>query len=321
MKRLIFTGVAVASVLALSACGGSTSTGTTTGDSATITKISVGSIPIACDAPIHLGQKLGYFGDEGLELDLQKITGGAAAVPSVVKGDWQFAVSNLVSIMVARDKGLDLKFVTPDCSSNGSTEIDATAVVVTAGSPIKTPADLAGKTVSVNTLANIGDTTVSYSVEQDGGDPSTVKFVEIAFPDAEAALNTGQVDAAWIAEPFLTKAISAGARLVANTYVAVSPDLNIDGYFALGDTIKNKPELVKKFQNAMKKSIEYAASHPDEVRDIVGTFTTIKEDLRAKMILNGFASTFDRDAIEKLGDAAFRYGTLSKAPNLDDLLP
>lgn len=329
MKRRIVAVLAAASVLTLAACGsGSPSapagsapaTGGAEGNTA-LTRVSVGVIPIVDTAPIYLGDKLGFFKDEGLQLDIQTATGGAAIVPGVVSGSFDFAFSNLISVMVARDKGLDLKFVANGVSTTGEKGKDISGVVVPAGSAIKTAKDLAGKTVSVNNLANIGDTTIKSVIEKDGGDPSSVKFVEVAFPDAPAALANKQVDAAWILEPFLSKAVAEGGTIVSSNFVEMSPDLDIAGYFTKADTIKTKPELTQKFTRAMNKSLEYAQTHPQEVRDIVGTYTRIDEPTRAKMVLPRYRVDFNREAFATLGEAAAKYGTLSKAPNAGDLLP
>jgi NitT/TauT family transport system substrate-binding protein len=327
-RRSVIAVLAAASVLGLSACGsgspsstgGGTSSAGATG-STDLTKVSVGVIPIVDCAPIYLGDKQGFFRDEGLQLDIQTATGGAAIVPGVVSGSFDFAFSNLISVMVAKDKGLDLKFVANGASTTGEDGKDVGGVVVPAGSSIKSAKDLAGKTVSVNNLSNIGDTTIKSAIEKDGGDPSTVKFVEVAFPDAPAALANKQVDAAWILEPFLSKATGEGGTVVSSNFVAVSPKLDIAGYFTKSDTVKSKPELTQKFTRAMNKSLEYGQAHPQEVRDIVGTYTKIDEAARAKMVLTHWTVDFDKDAFKTLGDAAAKYGTLTKAPNAGDLLP
>ena len=327
MLRRTFSLLAAASVLALTACGcgsprspGGTAPGGAAGGG-DLTKVSVGVIPIVDCAPVYLGNKMGFFKDEGLQLDIQTATGGAAIVPGVVSGSFDFAFSNLISVMVARDKGLDLKFVANGASTTGEKGKDVGGVVVPAGSPIKSAKDLAGKTVSVNNLSNIGDTSIKSAIEKDGGDPSSVKFVEVAFPDAPAAIANKQVDAAWILEPFMSKALADGGSVVSWNFVDVSPKLDIAGYFTKADTTKNKPELTQKFTRAMNKSLEYAQAHPQEVRDIVGTYTKIDEAARSKMTLTHWTVTFDKDAFKTLGDAAAKYGTLSKAPNAGDLLP
>jgi NitT/TauT family transport system substrate-binding protein len=326
-RRTVIAALAAACVLGLSACGsGSPSstggaTSTSGAGSSELTKVSVGVIPIVDCAPIYLGDKKGFFKDEGLQLDIQTATGGAAIVPGVVSGSFDFAFSNLISVMVAKDKGLDLKFVANGASTTGEMGKDVGGVVVPAGSSIKSAKDLAGKTVSVNNLSNIGDTTIKSAIEKDGGDPSSVKFVEVAFPDAPAALANKQVDAAWILEPFMSKAVADGGTVVSWNFVEMSPKLDIAGYFTKTDTVKNKADLTQKFTRAMNKSLEYAQAHPDEVRDIVGTYTKIDADSRSKMTLTHWTVDFNKDAFKTLGDAAAKYGTLSKAPNAADLLP
>lgn len=320
MKRSLLVGIAAASVFALSACG-TTSTSIPSGSEAAAapTKITVGVIPIVDTAPIWLGKQKGFFSDQGLDITVQTTTGGAASVPGVVAGSYDFAFGNLVSVMVARDKGLDLRYVTNGNSTAG--DPDFGAVIVPADSPIKSPADLAGKTVSVNNLQNIGDTTIRQVVENDGGDSSTIKFVEVAFPDAEAAVENKQVNAAWILAPFLGSAVAHGDRVITYNFSAFDPKLDIAGYFTTGDTIKNKPDLVKKFTTAMNKSLQYAQAHPDEVRQIVTTYTKMSADVLKDMILPQFRVDFNRDAVKKLGSAAVKFGTLKSAPDLDAMLP
>ncbi|MGH3423384.1 MAG: ABC transporter substrate-binding protein, partial [Nocardioidaceae bacterium] len=302
MRRPVLATIAASGVLALvlSACGGGGKEAGADG----LTDITVGAIPIVDTAPIWLGKKKGFFEDEKLDLTIKTTSGGAAAVPGVVSGDFDLSFGNTVSAMVARDKGLPLEFVANGVSTTGKAGNDFSGVVVKKDSPIKTPADLVGKTVSVNNLKNIGDTTIRHAIEADGGDQSDVDFVEVGFPDAPAALDKGQVDAAWILEPFLSQALANGGRVVSWNYVEMDPKLDIAGYFTTTDYIKQNADVVDGFTAAMKKSLSYAQDHPDEVRDIVGTYTEMDEETRAKMTLPTWRPEFDRAAMEKLAAAA-----------------
>ncbi|MBD7995513.1 ABC transporter substrate-binding protein [Arthrobacter sp. Sa2CUA1] len=325
MKRNTPLLLTAALALTLSGCGGgslSGGEGTSAAEGTSgLTTLSVGIMPIVDTAPIWLGKEQGFFEAEGLDLDIQTTTGGAAAVPGVVSGDFDFAFGNVVSVMVANDKGLDIELVSNGNSTTGDTSSDFGAVVVPAGSDIQSAADLAGKTVSVNNLSNIGDTTIRKLVENAGGDQESIKFVEIPFPDAPAAVESGQVDAAWILDPFLTQTVENGARVIAYNFAETHPNLDISGYFTTSAYVEENPELVEKFTAAMKKSLEYAQENPDEVREIVGTYTKIDAEMRAKMILPTFRAEFDRDGLTVLGEAAASYGTLSKAPDLAAMLP
>jgi NitT/TauT family transport system substrate-binding protein len=319
-KRSLMVALAATTMLMLSACSTpATSSDDGAPDPDNPTKITVGVIPIVDTAPIWLGVEKGFFSEVGLDVTVQPTTGGAASVPGVVAGSYDFAFGNYVSGMVANDQGLNLRYVANGNSTAGSPDFGA--VVVNADSDITRPADLAGKTVSVNNLQNIGDTTIRTVVDDDGGDSSAIKFVEVAFPDAEAALVNHQVDAAWILAPFLDSAVANGARVITYNFSDFDPGLDIAGYFTTADTVANKPGLVKAFQAAMDKSLEYADSHPDEVKQIVTTYTKMTLDQLNAMVLPKFNVDFNRAALEKLGAAAAGYGTLAKAPDLDTLLP
>lgn len=328
LARRTFMGLTATAAIAFTAACGSGSpsggAGEQSGSGAAaegeLQTVNVGVIPIVDTAAIWLGEDEGIFEKHGLDLELQTASGGAAIVPGVVSGDYDFAFSNLVSIMVAQDRGIDLQVV-----ANGVTAADGDedfgAVMVKDDSPIQSAKDLEGKTVSVNNLSNIGDVTIKNAIKADGGDPASVEFMEIGFPDAPAALESGQVDAAWVLEPFLTSVLDQGGRVVAYNHTAMDADLDIAAYFTSGQTAQEDPELVEKFTDAMNESLEFAQENPDRVREIVGTYTQIDEETRAKMIMPRFTPGFSVEADQKLADAAAEYGVVSTAPDMSEMLP
>ena len=325
MKHSLKLALSTLAVLALAACGsGSPSGGESeagNGEGAGLEEITVGVIPIVDTAPIWLGEAQGFFEEEGLDLNIETATGGAAIVPGIQSGSYDYAFSNLISLMVANDKGLDMKVVANGITTTGDTSSDVGSVLVKDDSPIQSPKDLAGKKVSVNNLSNIGDTTISELVERDGADASTIEFVEVPFPDAPAALENGIVDAAWILEPFQSSAMSQGARMLTANFAEFDPELDVAVYFTSAAYIEENPELTEKFTRAMNKSLEYAQQNPQAVRDIVGTYTQIGDDVRAEMILPRFRTEINRESAQRLGDAAQKYGTLQNSVDLDKLLP
>ena len=96
---------------------------------------------------------------------------------------------------------------------------------------IKSPKDLVGKKVATNTLKNIVDTTVKTIVNKDGGDPSKVNFVELAFPDMAAALDAGQRRRAssWSSRSCPRPRPRAGQQI--GSYADVDPNLCVALYF------------------------------------------------------------------------------------------
>lgn len=324
-RRLAGIAGAVVALTALAACssgGGSGDGGTSTdGASGSTTPITVGVIPIVDVAPIYLGVEQGFFKDQGLDVKLEKAQGGAAIVPAVVAGQYQFGFSNSTSLILATANNMKLEAVTSGVATTGVAESDFGAVIVPADSPIKTAKDLAGKKIAVNTLNNINSSTINKAVRDAGGDPSTIKYTELGFPDIVAAVQKGDVDAGQVVEPFLTQALVKGMHQVVANYVATDPNLTISMYFTSADYASKNADVVKRFTDAMNKSLEYADAHGDEVRRILSTYTDIDAATLAKIRLPKWPTTIDTDSISTLADLAVTDGFLKSKPDLSGLLP
>lgn len=321
MRRLITSVIAATTLLAAAGCGSSGTTSTEGDKPGGVDKVKVGAIPIVDVAPLHLGKEKGFFKEQGIELEIVNTSGGAAAVPGVVSGEFDFAFGNVVSLIVARSKNIPLKAIASGNSSTGKDGADFSGIVVPEGSPIKSAAELAGKTVAVNNLKNVGDTTVRAAIRKAGGDPSTVKFVELAFPDMPAAVAAKRVDAAWLVEPFFTVTQDAGARVIASNFVDTAPNMTVAAYFTTEKVVKEKADLTKRFTAAIEKSLQYTQEHPDEARKVLLTYTKIDPAVAEKIILPAWPSEINTASVQTLADLMLADGLITEKANLAELLP
>jgi NitT/TauT family transport system substrate-binding protein len=319
VRRHLCALLTVAALATSAACGSSNASPRSTPGQPD--KISAGVIAIVDVAPIYLGKEKGFFSKRNIDLSLSTSQGGAAIVPGVLSGQFQIGYSGVTSLLLAASKGLPIKIVCHGATSTGEAGRDVSGVVVKADSPVRTAADLGGRTVALNTLKNLGDTTIRASVRKSGGDPKAVKFVELPFSDMLAALQAGRVDAIWVVEPFLTTAVGQGGRVVAWNYVDAAPDLTLATYFASKQLTASNSDLVKRFTEAMTESLRYADAHPDEARRVLGTYTQIAPDVVAKLTLPKWATEIDRQSVQTLADLGVEDGLMDKAPDVNALLP
>jgi NitT/TauT family transport system substrate-binding protein len=317
MRRKVAALMAAPLLLAV-ACGGSDEESAGGGE---LDQVTVGVIPIVDVAPIYLGAEQGFFEDQGIDLTLEAAQGGAAVVPGVISGDYQFGFSNVTSLLVAAQEGLPLQVVANGVASTGEEGADFGAVVTSPDSGITDAAGLAGKRIAVNTLNNIGTTTVNASIRAAGGDPSSVDYVELPFPDMPAALDAGNVDAIWVVEPFLTIATNNGATFVASNFVDAADDLTVATYFTSKQLAGEDADLVERFTTALEQSLQFASENPDETRAILSTYTEIDQAVIDAMTLPAWPTTINRESIEQLGDLSVEDGLLDEQPDLDALLP
>jgi NitT/TauT family transport system substrate-binding protein len=321
MSRKLAALLAAPLLLAV-ACGGSDEDGGAAGGGpAEPDQVTVGVIPIVDVAPIYLGDAQGFFEEQGIDLTLETAQGGAAVVPGVMSGQYQFGFSNVTSLMLAAQEGLPLQVVANGVASTGEPGADYGAVVAKPESGITDAAGLAGKRVAVNTLNNIGTTTINESIRAAGGDPSGVQYVELPFPDMPAALDAGNVDAIWVVEPFLTIATGSGATIVASNYVDVADDLTVATYFTSKQVAGEDADLVERFTTALEQSLEYASENEAETRAILSEYTEIDQAVIDGMTLPAWPTEINRESIQRLAELAVDDGLLDEQPDLDALLP
>lgn len=320
MRKTAIASSAIAALLLASACGDNGGDDAPAGDGEELTEITVGVMPIVDTAAIWLGVDEGIFEEHGLDVNLEVAQGGAAIAPAVVSGDYDFGFSNVVSLFIAADRGLPLSMLTPAAATTGDTSSDVGAVLAMPDSDISEPADLEGKSVAVNTLNNIGDVTISEVVSQDGGDPTDISFVEMGFPDMPAALESDQVDAAWILEPFSTIAQQHGAEVVTYNFAETDPELLIAAFFANEQFIEQEPEVVEAFTTAMSESLDYAENNPEDARAILSTYTEIDDEVQEDMVMPAFPSEFNNEAVQNLADLAEEHGLIDEEVDISELI-
>jgi NitT/TauT family transport system substrate-binding protein len=238
----------------------------------------------------------------------------------VASGSIDIGFGNNLSLVVASSSGLPLQVVASGVDSTGDPEEDP-YVIVTADPAITRPADLEGRTVATNTLNAIGDSVVSASVRADGGDPATINFVELPFPNMAAAIQAGDVDAAWLAEPFVTIAAPQGVRILTtplNDFTDVQ--IEVSSYFTSQQFAAENAELLERFTAAIEESLAYAQENPDAVRAALATYLDISPELAEQVILPEWNTEVSEETFEVFTELAETQGLLSGEVDLDTLL-
>jgi NitT/TauT family transport system substrate-binding protein len=308
--------LALACVATLSACGGGEA-GPGADEAVTL---DVGVIPIADVAPLYLGMQKGFFAAEKLTIRPRLQGSGAAILPAVVSGRNDVGFSNTTTLIIASAQGKPVKIISQGDIGGKGPEDAPDALLVGEDSRIRAPEDLQGRTVGVNSLRNVGPLTINRALERFGVDYRSVRYVEVPFAEASAALESGRVDAAWVVEPFATQLKSSGARVLFNPFVETSADLTVATYFTTEGFIEENPGVVRRFVRAMNRSLAYARTHSPEVRRVVSTYTDIPPATLAQMRLPQWEPDLHEDTIRLTSDLAAKYGWVKEAPGVDELI-
>lgn len=316
MRRTLVT-LAAASSLLLAGCSAPAQNSQ---ESSTVRTVKVGSLPVLSTGVLFVGEKEGFFEQRGLKLDLQTSQGGAAVVPAVASGQVEFGTANPISLMQARDRGIDVKIVAHWSSSHSDgNERESSAVLAMPSSRITRASELAGRTVAVNTLRNLGEMVIREAVKKDGGDPDEVKFVEMGFADMPGALTNGAVDAAWSPEPFFTIMKDQGAGVVSYANNEAILGMPSQMFFTSGDLVAKDPEFVKKVRDAINESEDFVAKDPQALKDNTDSFLKMDKALLGRMLVEEYGSDLRKDKIRRTAELMVEHGIVHTMPDVDAL--
>jgi NitT/TauT family transport system substrate-binding protein len=308
-RRLIF---AACVLVLLAALGGSASGAP---GKATLTTITVDTLPIANARPLDLGIAKGFFSSRGIEIKEQILQSGNDIVLALANHNGDIGYLGYVPMMIARTQGIPLTLVAASEVEGTSTADNWQNILVKGSSSIRNPADLAGKTIAVNALKGVGEVIIKAALKKVGVDPNSIHLLALPFPSMRSALANGQVDAIWTPEPFLSQALNLdGARIVMAPGPVLGNFFPNGGYAALGDWIKSNPALAKNFKAAIDESLTYAQSHPDEIRALP---PVIPQNSRLAV----WSPVIDRVKLLELAKDAKEFGVINSLPNFTQLFP
>jgi len=201
-------------------------------------------------------KKLGYFEQEGLDVSIQGVAGGSLAAQVLQGGSAQIASAAPESIMFVRDKGGDIKSFAA-LRRKGGWE-----VAFKPGSPIKSLADLKGKSIGVQGLSSGVVPLLTASLDEVGLRKGDYNLVAAGLgPQAAAALSSGKVDALVLWDAEYGKMENNGLEL---KYLQLPIVEKLAGFTlaATGQFIKEHPEVLVGFCRAMAKGEVYSRANP-----------------------------------------------------------
>ncbi len=247
--------------------------------------------------------------------------GGAVGIPALIGGSVEFGISNIVSIVLAVNQGLDLKVIAANANT-GPGAPDTSAMIVKADSPIKSAADLAGKRVAVNNRNSLVWLYAKAWIEQAGVDPGSVTFIEVPFPQMNDAIVHGQADAAYNVDPFVSRGEASGqTRSIGRPY-SVQGNVRKSQLITTGSFIKSQPEIVKGFVRAYIRGVEWMNAHRDQKGwdDMVSIITGLKPEVVMKTVHPLLPTSVSVADANKTIDLMVKYGLLDKKIDFGSML-
>lgn len=310
---ILATGMAA---LASAGCAsGLAATGNTTGTTA-IEKhdLTIAAVPTASSAGLYIAQQDGFFRQAGLNIKIVTISAGANVTADLLNGSIDVVNGAYAGFIEAEAHGAGKFHVLSDGYA-GAPHVDE--IVVMPKSGINAVSQLKGKTIAVNALASIASLLVSSTLESQGVQPSQVHLVAVPFPAMPAALKAHRIDAAYLAEPYLSQAeAQIGSNELIDVNQGATQDFPINGYVATQAWCERYPATAAAVAKALDRGQALADTDRPAVEKALTTFTTTSKQIAAIMSLGNFPTSVDTIHLQRVADLMFSSGQLKQHFNM-----
>lgn len=262
-----------------------------------LTSITVAFPPNAASLPAYVALSKGYFKKEGLNVNAKQITNITQIVPLLGKGiDIGFGTQPI--LLNAASHGLPIAEV----SGNESVPLKKPEYALVAGKDIKSPKQLAGKTIGAATVAGNINAGTLYTLHKKGVNINSIKVVQVLLPNALATLQAGRVAATETAEPFTSLLLSKGFHVVVNTCTGLAPNCRMSIWMANTSWAKANKGTVGKFTKALDLADKYIASNRKGALNILAAQTSTSSRILSSIQLSHFLTNTSSSDLAKWED-------------------
>jgi NitT/TauT family transport system substrate-binding protein len=228
----------------------------------------VGGLDKIIYLPVALADRLGYFADEGLEVELISDHSGVHAEDELLAGAAQGVVGFYDHTIDLQSRGKFVQSVLQFSQSPGEVVVVSQRRI----GQIQSPADFKGKNIGVTGLGSSTHFLTLYLASTKDVRANEFKIIPIGSGDTFIkAIRSGKVDAGMTTEPTLSRLLKNGDAQILIDLRSPEDSRKILGGLYPGASlymplfwIEKHPAEVQKLVNAFVKSLRYIHTHTAE---------------------------------------------------------
>ncbi|MGN6388855.1 MAG: ABC transporter substrate-binding protein [Burkholderiaceae bacterium] len=223
--------------------------------------IAVGGKNLFYYLPLTIAEQLGYFKDEGLQVEINDFAGGSKALQALVGGSADVVSGAYEHTINMQAKGLPIvAFVL-----QGRAPQIVLGVSTKTMPNYKSLADLKGKKIGVTAPGSSTNMMADFVLAKAGLKPTDVSFIGVgASAGAVSAVRSGQVDAIANLDPVITMLeqkneikVIADTRTLKDTQEVFGGPMPAATLYAKESFVQNNPKTVQALTNAMVRALHW----------------------------------------------------------------
>jgi NitT/TauT family transport system substrate-binding protein len=280
--------------------------------------LKIGVLKMAALTNPWTAERKGIFQKNGLDVTSVEFRTGNEVIAAHRGGAVDIFLSIPGTAMTAVERGFDLVAIAQNevAKTKGP---DTGSVEVLKDSPYQSLQDLAGKKIAVSSLHSQKTVAMQMVFKKAGVDPDKLQLIEIPFPSQVDVLRSHQVDAIDTVDPYTTQVVASGiGRVVAWDYADSIPEQPLGAWFASSKYIKANPDVVRRFNDSIRESIDYMMADPQRARAEVVAYTGLPAELVSNMPLIGWDYRVHPDRWQAVIDMMLESGELHSKHTADE---
>jgi NitT/TauT family transport system substrate-binding protein len=228
-------------------------------------KLRMSLLPILDVIPFFIADQNGYFKEQGIQVELVPVKSAQERDVLFQTKQADGGLDDLISTALMNKDAANVKAIYT--ARRSFPDAPMFRVLAAPNSTLKTPADLKGVPIGISQ-----NTVIQYLTDRllqaEGLAPADLKIVEVtAIPVRFEQLMNGNIKAATLPDPLAQGAEAGGARLIADD--TRYPQFSQSVLTFRTDTLKAKPNTVKKFLAAWEKAVNELNAHPEKYQDVL----------------------------------------------------
>jgi ABC-type nitrate/sulfonate/bicarbonate transport system substrate-binding protein len=277
----------------------------------------IGVLPVVDVAPLRIALTEKLFEKAGLQVNLVTQPSEAEAIKQLdatLDITWATHVSLFRS--VAEGTELQLQGEAYQAGPNSM------ALVTSPASDYDDPGKKPAPRIAVNSETDIGALTTRAVLDTAAVEKQKIKFASMQFGDMEKALKDGSVDAAFMIEPFITKAQrNIGARILTDTARGPTLDFPMSGYASSKKFAEQNPKTLKAFRDVLREAQQRAQANKLAVQDSLTSYADVDQPTAALVSVGTFPLSLNPIRLQRVADMMDTEDVLSGRLDVQQLLP
>ena len=186
--------------------------------------------------------------------------------------------------------------------------------------PIQGPQDLKGKVIAAPTLGAVMHSATLYWLKKNGVDPTTVRGVEVPFPNMADQLKAGSIDAAEALVPFTGAMLAAGDRTLGDPMLAVGDEVLFPFWISEGNWARANKATIKAWIAALTEAHRFMQSNNAETRAILAKYSRLPPAIVEKVPLPTYRFTIKKEELAVWVDVLNELGQLPAGVDKEKLV-